>query len=53
MCISIAQNQTAYGLEEVGQVRDPVHCGSCPPGVAWSTVNASEALPGVVTWSLR
>jgi phosphohistidine swiveling domain-containing protein len=34
---------------------DPVHCGACPPGVAWSTVNAGEALPGVVTpltWSL-
>ncbi|HEX6388099.1 MAG TPA: PEP-utilizing enzyme [Solirubrobacteraceae bacterium] len=35
--------------------RNPVHCGGCPPHVAWSTINAGEALPGVVTpltWSL-
>lgn len=34
--------------------RDPVHCDDCSPDVAWSTVNAGEALPGVVTpltWS--
>lgn len=34
---------------------DPVHAGNCPHDIAWSTVNASEALPGVVTpltWSL-
>lgn len=27
---------------------DPVRCGASPPGVARSTVNAGEALPGVV-----
>jgi len=35
--------------------RNPVHCGACREDVAWSTINASEALPGIVTpltWSL-
>ena len=33
---------------------NPIHCGACPDHVAWSTINAGEALPGVVTpltWS--
>jgi pyruvate,water dikinase len=37
------------------EARNPVHCGGCAPNVAWSTINAGEALPGVVTpltWSL-
>lgn len=32
-----------------------LHCGGSSPSVAWSTVNAGEAIPGVVTtltWSL-
>ena len=32
-----------------------MHCGSCPDTIAWSTINASEALPGVVSplgWAL-
>lgn len=36
------------------EARNPVHCGICAPDVAWSTINAGEALPGVVTpltWS--
>lgn len=38
--------------------RDPanvLHCGGSSPSIAWSTVNAGEAIPGVVTtltWSL-
>jgi phosphohistidine swiveling domain-containing protein len=33
---------------------DPIHCSDCSPAVAWSTINAGEAIPGVVsplTWS--
>ena len=36
-------------------VATPIHAGTCSPGTSWSTINASEALPGVVTpltWSL-
>lgn len=32
-----------------------LHCGGSSPGIAWSTVNAGEAIPGVVTtltWSV-
>jgi pyruvate,water dikinase len=35
--------------------RNPIHAGTCSPDVSWSTINAGEALPGVVTpltWSL-
>src|SRR6185369_6232452 len=34
---------------------DTVHTPACDPAVAWTTINASEALPGVVTpltWSI-
>jgi pyruvate,water dikinase len=34
--------------------RNPIHCGGSDSRVAWSTVNAGEAIPGVVTpltWS--
>jgi pyruvate,water dikinase len=33
---------------------DPIHCSDCSEEVAWSTINAGEAIPGVVsplTWS--
>jgi hypothetical protein len=33
---------------------NPIHCGDCVADVAWLTVNAGEAIPGVVTpltWS--
>jgi pyruvate,water dikinase len=33
---------------------NPIHCPACPPDIAWSTINAGEAIPGVVTpltWS--
>jgi pyruvate,water dikinase len=33
---------------------NPIHRGHCPADVAWSTINAGEAIPGVVTpltWS--
>ena len=33
---------------------NPIHRAACPGGVAWSTINAGEAIPGVVTpmtWS--
>jgi phosphohistidine swiveling domain-containing protein len=33
---------------------DPIHCPECSAEVAWSTINAGEAIPGVVTpltWS--
>ena len=32
----------------------PIHCEDCPANIAWTTVNAAEAFPGVVTpltWS--
>ncbi|HEX4110788.1 MAG TPA: PEP-utilizing enzyme, partial [Solirubrobacteraceae bacterium] len=37
-----------------GTAGNAIHRGSCPGDVAWSTVNAGEAIPGVVTpltWS--
>lgn len=40
------------GAQEPGNV---LHCGGSSPSIAWSTVNAGEAIPGVVTtltWSL-
>jgi hypothetical protein len=33
---------------------NPIHCAACRADVAWSTINAGEAIPGVVTpltWS--
>jgi pyruvate,water dikinase len=35
-------------------VTNPIHRESCPDSIAWSTINAGEAIPGVVTpltWS--
>jgi phosphohistidine swiveling domain-containing protein len=37
-----------------GRVEDPIHCPECSADTAWSTINAGEAIPGVVTpltWS--
>src|SRR5258708_18786837 len=37
-----------------GPMTNPIHRGHCSPEVAWSTINAGEAIPGVVTpltWS--
>jgi phosphohistidine swiveling domain-containing protein len=37
-----------------GQMANPIHRGRCDEHVAWSTINAGEAIPGVVTpltWS--
>jgi pyruvate,water dikinase len=45
----------ADALGEAALRRNPVHCGGCAPDVGWSTINAGEALPGVVTpltWSV-
>jgi pyruvate,water dikinase len=36
------------------RTNNPIHCDSCARDVAWSTINAGEAIPGVVTpltWS--
>jgi phosphohistidine swiveling domain-containing protein/DNA-binding transcriptional ArsR family regulator len=38
----------------MGPVPNPIHRDACSPQVAWSTINAGEAIPGVVTpltWS--
>ena len=38
----------------LGRTEDPIHCPSCPDEIAFSTINAGEAIPGVVTpltWS--
>ena len=35
-------------------MNNPIHRGACADDVAWSTINAGEAIPGVVTpltWS--
>ncbi|MCW3015101.1 MAG: hypothetical protein JWO02_2193 [Solirubrobacterales bacterium] len=45
---------STIALSPAAQAANPMHCGSCSPDVAWSTGNASEALPGVatpLTWS--
>jgi phosphohistidine swiveling domain-containing protein len=36
------------------RLKDPTNCAACAADVAWSTINAGEAIPGVVTpltWS--
>jgi phosphohistidine swiveling domain-containing protein len=45
---------TTTTLSAAARAANPMHCGTCAPDVAWSTSNASEALPGVatpMTWS--
>lgn len=42
-------------LSPAARAANPIHAGTCDPSVGWSTTNASEALPGVVTpltWSI-
>lgn len=44
-----------FELSPAAREGNPIHAGSCDPSVGWSTTNASEALPGVVTpltWSI-
>ncbi|HYF24276.1 MAG TPA: PEP-utilizing enzyme [Baekduia sp.] len=45
----------AAALSPAARRANPMHCGGCAPAVGWSTINAGEALPGVVTpltWSV-
>ncbi|MCK9248044.1 MAG: PEP-utilizing enzyme [Solirubrobacteraceae bacterium] len=45
----------ADGLSAAARAANVLHYADCDPGIAWSSGNASEALPGVVTpltWSL-
>jgi pyruvate,water dikinase len=42
-------------LSPAARSGNPIHCGACAPDIGWSTINAGEALPGVVTpltWSV-
>ncbi|PQM45373.1 PEP-utilizing enzyme [Mycobacterium talmoniae] len=42
-------------MSPAAREKNPIHAGMCDPSVGWSTTNASEALPGVVTpltWSI-
>jgi phosphohistidine swiveling domain-containing protein len=41
-------------MSALSRNEDPIHCSACSPDTAWSTINAGEAIPGVVTpltWS--
>ena len=44
-----------WGVAANPEMANPMHRGGCSDEVAWSTINAGEAIPGVVTpltWSL-
>ena len=46
--------QTMPNLSPAAAAPNAINCATCPPGVMWTTTNAGEALPGVVTpltWS--
>lgn len=48
-------NGNQLDLSPAARAANPIHAGTCDPSVGWSTTNASEALPGVVTpltWSI-
>ena len=51
------RNQALHRANRMSEreLANALHCGGSSPSVAWSTINAGEAIPGVVTtltWSL-